>query len=60
MLQIGLGPKKVEALNDQLGIASIEQLEATVRASGRPRRIRRKPKTKSGWNQFAHLPCVIT
>ena len=33
MLQIpGLGPKKVKALNDQLGIASIEQLEAACQS----------------------------
>jgi len=33
MLQIpGLGPKKVKALNDKLGIESIEQLEAACRA----------------------------
>ena len=33
MLQIpGLGPKKVKALNDQLGIENIEQLEAACKA----------------------------
>jgi DNA polymerase (family 10) len=33
LLQIpGLGPKKAKALNDQLGIASIEQLEAACKA----------------------------
>lgn len=33
MLQIpGLGPKKAKALNDKLGIASIEQLEAACKA----------------------------
>src|SRR5205814_7249142 len=33
MLQIpGLGPKKVKAVNDQLGIENIEQLEAACNA----------------------------